>query len=343
MLTPPDLSLDAIRVRVVDVYGLATRRVTFLPLGADINAAVYRLDADDGAAFFLKLRRGDFDEVAVAVAAFLRAQGIEQVMAPLATRAGELWTVAHGFTWILYPFMEGDNGYHMALPLAQWKAFGACLRAIHAMKLPDGLRQRVPREDYSPRWRDLTVAFGKRLDSYAQGADPIAAKLAAFWLTRRAEIASMVERANQLAAELRQRSPAFALCHADLHPGNLHIDTHGHFAIVDWDNPIYAPKERDLMLTGGGVSDAWSDAREEALFYEGYGPVEIDLAALTYYRYERIIADLASFGEQVFGAQGSVEDREQAIEWFTGQFQPNEVVEVAHRTYERMREAREAQ
>lgn len=336
MLTPPDLSTGAISARVGDVYGLTIRQVTFLPLGADVNAAVYRLDAHDGAAYFLKLRRGDFDEVGVDVPAFLRAQGIQQVMAPLATRSSGLWTVAHGFTWILYPFMEGDNGYHVALPLAQWKTFGACLRAIHATELPAELRQRVPREDYSTRWRDMTEAFGQQLDSYVRGGDPIAARLAAFWLTRRAEIASMVERANELASSLRRRTPTFVLCHADLHPGNLLIDVNGQFAIVDWDNPIYAPKERDLMLTGGGVSDAWSDPREEALLYGGYGPAEVDMQALAYYRYERIIADLATFGEQIFGAQGSVEDREQSIEWFTGQFQPNEVVEVAHRTYERL-------
>lgn len=337
MLTPPDLSPDVIVARVAAAYGLAIRRVSFLPLGADVNAAVYRLDADDGMAYFLKLRRGDFDEISVDVPAFLRAQGIEQVMAPLATCAGELWTTAHGFTWILYPFMEGDNGYHVALPLAQWRAFGACMRAIHAAELPDDLRKRMPREDYSPRWRNLTANFGKRLDTYAHGADPIAAKLAGFWMARHAEIASMVERGDALASSLQTHKPAHVLCHADLHPGNLLIGADDEFAIVDWDNPIYAPRERDLMATGGGVSDAWSDPREERQFYEGYGPVTIDMEALAYYRYERIIADFAAFGEQVFGAQGSAEDREQSVGWFMGQFQPNEVVEVAHKTYERLR------
>ena len=38
--------------------------------------------------------------------------------------------------------------------------------------------------------------------------------------------------------------------------------------IVDWGNPIFAPKERDLMFVG--MSRASAGAREETLFYQGY-------------------------------------------------------------------------
>lgn len=32
--------------------------------------------------------------------------------------------------------------------------------------------------------------------------------------------------------------------------------------IVDWDEPIMAPKERDLMFIGGGVANVWNDPSE---------------------------------------------------------------------------------
>ena len=56
---------------------------------------------------------------------------------------------------------------------------------------------------------------------------------------------------------------------------------------------------------------------------------QIDLNALAYYRYERIIEDIAVECEQIFSAAGSGEDREQALRYFMSNFEPNGVLEIA--------------
>ena len=86
MLTPPDISDDTIIACLHDAFGLRIAQLTFLPLGW-VNNAVYRAVADTGVCYFLKLRRGSFDESAITLPAFLHAQGIRQVMAPIATTA----------------------------------------------------------------------------------------------------------------------------------------------------------------------------------------------------------------------------------------------------------------
>ena len=58
--------------------------IAFLPLGADLNTVVYRVTADDGTSYFLKLRSGLFDETSVAPPKFLGDQGIAAIIAPLA-------------------------------------------------------------------------------------------------------------------------------------------------------------------------------------------------------------------------------------------------------------------
>src|SRR6476660_5255783 len=139
MLTKPDISDDTIIACLHDRFGLRIARVTFLPLGADVNSAVYRVTADSGTSYFLKLRWGNFDEVALAVRAFLHAQGIRQVIAPIATTTHDLWVHAHGFDWILYPFFEGKTGFEVALAKTHWIALGESMHAVHTTILPAAL------------------------------------------------------------------------------------------------------------------------------------------------------------------------------------------------------------
>src|SRR6202022_3104592 len=104
------------------------------------------------------------------------------------------------------------------------------------------------------------------------------------------------------------RAREFVLCHSDLHARNVLLGSDDKLAIVDWDNPILAPKERDLMFIGGGIGGIWNDPREKEWFYTGYGGTRIDLVAISYYRYARIVADFAAYGEQIFRMKGTVED-----------------------------------
>ena len=333
MLTKPPISDHRIMACLRDSFGLHIAQVTFLPLGW-VNNAVYRVITDSGASYFLKLRQGNFNEITVAVPAFLHAQGIRQVMAPIATASHTLWVKAHGFDWILYPYFEGKTGFELALSKTQWIAFGESMHAIHTTILPAELVERLPQEDYSPRLRDTVKAFHKQVEQNRYD-DPIAASLAAFWLTKRDEIQRIVERAKQLAHALRNRATTLAVCHSDLHGGNIMVDANEELAIVDWDEPILAPKERDLMFIGGGVGGIWNNEQEASWFYQGYGQTEIDLVALSYYRYQRIVVDIAERAEQIFGMQGSVEERQKGLRLME-QFLPNNVVEIAHRSYQQL-------
>jgi spectinomycin phosphotransferase len=336
MLEKPNISDDAIIACLDDSFGLHIGQVTFLPLGW-VNNALYRVIADNGIPYFLKLRRGLFNEIAVAIPAFLRSQGIRQVVAPIATTANTLWVRAHGFDWTLYPFFDGKTGFEVSLSKPHWIALGQGMKAIHATRLSATLAEHIPQEDYSPRLRNIVRAFHKQVEG-DRYADPIAARLAAFWMIKHDEIQSIVERADQLAQALQRRKVELVVCHSDLHGRNVLVGANDEVAIVDWDEPILAPKERDLMFIGGGVGGIWNNDQEVAWFYQGYGQTDIDLVELCYYRYERIVVDIAGCAEQIFGMQGSVEERQKGL-GLANQFLPNNVVDIAHRTYQRLSEA----
>jgi len=307
-------------------------QVAFLPLGADLNTAVYRVAVEDETPYFVKLRRGVFDETAVALPKFLSDQGIKQIIAPLATKTGQLRASLDAFKLILYPFIEGRDGYEVDLSDRHWGEFGTALKRIHTAVVPPALISRIQQETYSPQWREIVKTFLARVEDDTFD-DPVAIKLAVFLKAKRDETLDLVGRAERLAQALQARSPEFVLCHSDIHAGNILIDANDAFYIVDWDNPILAPKERDLMFIGGGQGFGGHTAREEeTLFYGGYGQTQIDPIALAYYRYERIIQDIAVECKQIFLTTDGGEDRERSLRYLTSNFLPNNTIEIAYKS-----------
>jgi len=331
MLEKPDFPDEKIIACLQAEYGLRVAAIAFLPLGADLNTAVYRITNDDGTAYFLKLRSGVFDETSVALPKFLSEQGITHIIAPLETNSGQLWTNLDRFKVFVYPFIKGRNGYEVDLTDEHWIEFGAALKRIHSVTLPAELSNHIRRETFSPKWRESVKASLARIETDTFD-DPVAADMAAFLRTKRAEVLDLVERTERCAQALQTRSPEFVICHADLHAGNILIAASGALYIIDWDTLILAPKERDLMYAGGGQFGATrTPDEEERLFYRGYGQAAVDSDALAYYRFERIIEDIAVECEQLFSTAGVSEDRTQALRWLMSNFEPNGVIEIAYR------------
>ena len=335
MREKPVLQDERITALVLESYGLQIDQVEFLPQGADFNAVVYRVVTSESVPYFLKLTKGIIDTTSLLVPRFVHDHGIRQVIPPLKTNSDQLWTSLDVFTCILYPFIDGCNGFERALSDDQWVDFGAAVKGIHTIVLPPELQRRIPSETYSSYWREMVKAFQAQVE-HNIFADPLAAKMAALMQNHRHEIRLMIERAQQLGSLLQSQPMTKVLCHSDLHAGNLLLTPDDSLYIVDWDNLILSPKERDLMFIGGGVGGIWYSGREVALFDRGYGFEDTNLTALAYYRYERIIQDIAAFCEQILLSTEGGDDREQGFRYFASQFSPNEVIEIAHQTYQKL-------
>ncbi len=331
MLKKPDLSDEKIIGCLRDNYDIVAVQIDFLPLGADRNTAVYRaitVDAD----YFVKLRRGDFNQNTVLVPRLLHDQGIAQVIAPLFNKRGHLWTTLDSFHVILYPFIKGESGWERDLSAQNWIELGQALKRIHTVTLPTTI-QSVQRETFSSFWRSQVREF----QSYVETAsidDPVSVELGAFMREKKQEISALVFHADRLAAVLQGQNLPFALCHADIHVGNVLITPTGMLYVVDWDTMILAPKERDLMFMGSGIgSQATLTADQQAaFFYQGYGQVETDSAAIAYYRCERIVQDAYEYCDQILLTSGENADRTEGLRQFKSQFEPNGVVDRALRS-----------
>ena len=84
------------------------------------------------------------------------------------------------------------------------------------------------------------------------------------------------------------------------------------------------------MFVCGGIGGVWNKALEETLFYEGYGPTEVDPITLAYYRTERIVQDIAVYCEQIFLTDEGGEDREQSLRYLASNFLPGSTIDIAN-------------
>jgi spectinomycin phosphotransferase len=329
MLEKPNIPDEAIIFHLQEEYGLSVTALTFLPLGADSRTAVYRVTADR--AYFLKLRK-NFDKVIVLVPLFLKESGLQEILVPYKTKSGRRWADFDEYRLMLYPFIQGKDGFERDLADQHKRILGSAFRAIHTLRLPMDLKMSIRSETFSPEWREEMRSFLKQVEGKTFD-DPTADRLANFIGTKQIEILRLIERAEQLAFQLQSNPWEQVLCHSDIHGGNILISDIGELYIVDWDDPILAPRERDLMFIGGGIDEIWKSDHDVALFYEGYGAAEINLPALAYYRYERVIEDLVVICEQLLSSNAGGADRERSLGWFTSNFESGQTIEIADNTY----------
>ena len=332
MREKPNIHDKLIISRLQDEYELRVRQLTFLPLGADTGTVVYRVLTENGTAYFLKLRKG-FQDITATVPVFLKSQGIEEIIAPLETRSKQYWADFGPYKIVLYPFIEGNDSFDKALSDHLKRELGAALKRIHEVKIPPELWRTIPQETFSAQWRERMKDLQRSVEA-ATFDDPTAAKLAEFIRSKPSEINFLVQRIEQLASEVQSKSLELVLCHTDIHGANVLITDSGKLYIVDWDNPLLAPKERDLMFVGGGIDNIWKSKRDESIFYEGYGKAKIDLSIMAYYRYERVIEDLVAYGEQLLLTDEGGADREPGYQSFLSNFEPGATIEIADHTYE---------
>jgi spectinomycin phosphotransferase len=313
-------------------YGIKVTSLTLIPLGADIDASVYKAQTDDQSSYFVKLKYGFHHDIGTIIQQLLHDAGIQQIICPIKTNYDQPIYHIDDFTFIVYPFIKGQDGFSRDLTNDQWITLGKTLRQVHGFNVPPLIKSKIKQESYSSKWRDAARSIYTYIDTEQRTDDPTALKLLTFIKEHRRVIQSLVNRAEQLGQNIQKQSPEFVLCHSDIHAGNVLITDDGSLYIVDWDQPIMAPKERDLMFIGGGVANIWNNSREEELFYSGYGPTAINREILAYYRSERIVEDIAIYSRQLLLTTDGGTDREAMYKQFIDMFEPKGVVEIAFKT-----------
>jgi len=329
MLEKPSISEETIKNILFKGFGLSNQTIHFLPLGADQNTAVYKAVTRDAKSYFVKLRFGELNFASIAIPRFLFDSGLRQIIPPIPLVNNSLWLEEENFTVQVYPFVDGNHGFHSPLTAIQWQIFGQTIKKLHQTNLPNSLRAMVPEEEYSTRFGEILRNNIENIGSYSL-EDELDRKTVSLMTEKKATILELIQRSEILAQSLKKHPPEHVLCHGDMHGWNLLIGLEGDLYLVDWDTLVFAPKERDLMFIGAGIGNSgYSPQEETRLFYTGYGQTEINPYALAFYRYSRIVEDIALFFDQIILADEHNEDRKQAFLYLRSNFYPGGPIERA--------------
>ena len=315
MREQPKISESLLRACLRDQYALSPLTLEFLPRGLDYDAGVYRVVNEQGTAYLLKATSRSLAEASCLVPRYLRDQGIPSVVAPIPTSLGTLWARAEEWTVILYPFIAGQCSL-TGMTTAQWKEVGTIFQRIHQVRLPaSGGSSSLRKECFDPTEYAQEIHLFETQHLQEVGSASVSQRaLRSSWKAHQSTIHTAVATLEKLAVVLQSRTFPYVTCHADLHARNLIRDPSGQVFVIDWDEVMLAPKERDFIFLRKPHAEA---------FFQGYTGAEIDWSLLTYYLWERVVQDLMYLAHNVcFRDDWAEETRVQVAQTFHESLEP---------------------
>lgn len=281
--------------------------------GYDAAAVVHRGVDADGSRYAVKWSGGG--SPAGLVVLDLLGAGVVR------TAAGALWTVRDGRRLSVVRWVEGTPALD-GLDREHWIAYGRLLADLHRTPV-EAVSPWVPHEVYDPT--PQVAAFDAVDRLVTDRREP--SRLTECWAEGRDRLHAV--RARALRPVGAERPPV--LCHADPHLGNLVVTGSARVELIDFDDAVLAPPERDLMfvLGGGVLAFAPVTPEQREWFFEGYGPHGVDADQLRYFRCVRALEDVAEPAGRVLDPTRGAAERDEALGHVEGALSPTGLVDQA--------------
>ena len=303
-LTPSPVSEREIAHRLQTGWGMEVAGVTQLYSGTGGDTWTFRVDTA-AESYFLKLRKTVF-EPGIAVSLLLSDSGAP-VVAPILSLAGRAWEPLTGYLLLAYPLIDGSPIDPDSMTELDWHSIGIVLRAVHGASLPTELRDALTSErTFIPWGEEFLPRIGPALSNLGDQGDPFQQELAKVWSqqgTFPKEFFSFVQAQGHAAIAT---SPVFCLCHNDFQAQNILKSAPGMVWLIDWDFPMWAPPEKDLIFIA---------PEHRAQFERGYGALNLNELVMVYQTTNWLLQDLFDCVDRIlFRSVAGTEEKRWAID-----------------------------
>lgn len=320
MRTEPAIPLKQIRQYINEYYHTHIDTLEFLPIGEGAWCFHGKGDLD----LFIRLVKDPPAKETLYLSQFLHDQGLP-VVSVLPDKSGEFISNIGKGGIIVYPFIHGTSLMKSSVLETDVSHFrkkiGTIIARLHRLNLGDNVRLHLPTEDFS-KFQAESVAILQIVKQ--EHHDPLLKDFSHFLCLWQKELENLLRVTRKLARHLRSHKLDYVLCHGDIHEDNVLVSREGQLFIIDWDNMILAPRERDLMFFyGTGLVDYLEGYRRHEVNYQ------IHQTLVDYYVLEWALQEIVDYGTRLSDTRFDTSGRLDAWKQFQGLFEPGEDVDRA--------------
>ena len=349
MKTEPTIPQHQIQQQVNQNYYINLQTLKFLPVGE--GSWCFHGQGKSEEVFIRLVKEKTKAEKTVLLAKSLSDQGLP-VLHSLADKSGNLMSEIDGCGLIIYPFISGST--LMARGLSDKQAsllrrkIGVTVARIHALTDPvdnqpypnqSNFIQHspvsqfdLPREDFARFQAEILsiLSLDDHQPPVGQHDDALVVELSDFIQPRLKVLRNLVEVARRLGQTLRLEALDYVLCHGDIHEDYILLSDSGEIFIIDWDNAILAPKERDLFFFGDNEDYLTGYFGGQTNSVAGTSTFVIDQTVIDYYVLEWALQEIVDYGNRIlFDTHFDMEGRVDAWLQFQRLFEPGQDVDFA--------------
>ncbi len=291
MLTESKIDKSLLKKVVQEKFGISVTNLTLVPKWEVARA--YVIESSNHQHFFLKIYSDDnVPDSAFRFAYDLFAKvGIRNIAHPIPTIYGQMRIRIGGFHVALFNLISGRTAQEHKFTHSQSERLGALLAKIHQSKTIIGeysVKEKfeIP---FNVRFLDVFGAISKMTRNSAQYKK----RLKLLLEPHRQWFMQELETLEELQRKIRRTSLEFVNCHGEPSPGNILSSNDGEIHLLDWDEPIFAPKEKDLLF--------FKDNLEPVM--KGYGAYAedriVDQNVMEFYGHLWNLGEIADYGSKI--------------------------------------------
>ena len=289
---------EKIRTILFNDYGLVESILSDAPQGF-VADTCYAQSGEQK--FFVKiLKSSDNLEAGLPILLELKNRGINNINFPVPTKTGRLSVAFEERVLVLFNFVEGDWTFSY-----NFEKYADLIARLHA--ITNQVKKEVKKYNYD---LPFLVALKESLNKISDldCVNETEKNLKQIIVDNKDEFVEVIKRMQALSDKMKNKQVKLFITHGDA-PSNIIKDKNGEVYLIDWDDLLLAPAERDTWFH--------VNTNQETEFLKTYKMLnpdyEIDFEACAFYLHRRYLDDLEGFISRILDVNSSEQQKKTSL------------------------------